>query len=124
MIRNTFALLFTLLISLQLIADETVIQGSIKGFDSKTIKVGVYSDYITNEKEWLNEQVIINGNFKLSINLDEIKQVILRIEDKETSLFAEVGQVYNVSLTFDEEANRGQSFNKFLKRTFLVVRNS
>ena len=118
MIRNTFALLFTLLISLQLIADETVIQGSIKGFDSKTIKVGVYSDYITNEKEWLNEQVIINGNFKLSINLDEIKQVILRIEDKETSLFAEVGQVYNVSLTFDEEANRGQSFNKFLNLSF------
>ena len=118
MIRNTYALLFTLLTSLQLVADETVIQGSIKGFDSKTIKIGVYKDYITNEKEWLNEQIITDGNFKLSINLDEIKQVILRIEDKETSLFAEVGQVYNVTLSFDEEANRGQAFNKFLNLSF------
>jgi len=118
MIRNSYALLFTLLTSLQLVADETVIQGSIKGFDSKTIKIGVYKDYITNEKEWLNEQIITDGNFKLSINLDEIKQVILRIEDKETSLFAEVGQVYNVTLSFDEEANRGQAFNKFLNLSF------
>ena len=118
MIRNTYALLFTLLTSLQLVADETVIQGSIKGFDSKTIKIGVYKDYITNEKEWLNEEIITDGNFKLSINLDEIKQVILRIEDKETSLFAEVGQVYNVTLSFDEEANRGQAFNKFLNLSF------
>ena len=118
MIRNSYALLFTLLTSLQLVADETVIQGSIKGFDSKTIKIGVYKDYITNEKEWLNEEIITDGNFKLSINLDEIKQVILRIEDKETSLFAEVGQVYNVTLSFDEEANRGQAFNKFLNLSF------
>ena len=118
MIRNTLTFLFTLLISLQLIADGTIIQGKIKGFDSKTIKIGIYSDYITNEKEWLNEQVIENGSFKLTINLKEINQVILKIEDKETSLFAEVGQVYNVTLTFDEEANRGQAFNKFLNLSF------
>lgn len=118
MIRNTFTFLFTLLISLQLMADETIIQGKIKGFDSKTIKIGIYSDYITNEKKWLNEKVIENGSFKLGINLDEIKQVILKIEDKETSLFAEAGQVYNVALTFDEEANRGQAFNKYLNLSF------
>tara|TARA_B110000046_G_scaffold25332_2_gene24784 strand:+ start:2714 stop:4030 length:1317 start_codon:yes stop_codon:yes gene_type:complete len=99
-------------------ADETIIQGKIKGFDSKTIKIGIYSDYITNEKKWLNEKVIENGSFKLGINLDEIKQVILKIEDKETSLFAEAGQVYNVALTFDEEANRGQAFNKYLNLSF------
>jgi len=118
MIRNTLILVFTLLLSSQLIAEETIIQGKIKGFDSKTIKIGVFSDYITNEKKWLDEQVIENGSFKLSIDLNTINQVVLKIEDKETSLFAEVGQVYNVTLSFDEEANRGQAFDKFLNLSF------
>ena len=118
MIRNALVLVFTLFVSLQLIADETIIQGKIKGFDSKTIKIGVYKDYITNEKEWLNEQVIENGNFKLNFDLDEINQVVLKIEDKETSLYAEVGQVYNIFLSFDKEANIGQAFNKFLNLSF------
>jgi peroxiredoxin len=118
MIRNTLILVFTLLLSSQLIAEETIVQGKIKGFDSKTIKIGVFSDYITNEKKWLDEQVIENGSFKLSIDLNTINQVVLKIEDKETSLFAEVGQVYNVTLSFDEEANRGQAFDKFLNLSF------
>ena len=118
MIRNTLLLFFTLFIGFQLNAEETVVQGSIKGFDSKTIKIGVYKDYITNEKEWLAEEIITEGNFKLSFDLAEINQVVLKIEDKETSLFAEAGSVYNIGLSFDEEANRGQAFNKFLNLSF------
>lgn len=118
MIKNALTFIFALIISLQVIADETVIQGKINGFDSKTIKIGLYKDYITNEKEWLNEQIIENGNFKLSIDLTEINQVVLKIEDKETSLFVEAGKVYNIGLSFDEEANRGQAFNKFLNLSF------
>ena len=88
MTRILLSLVLSILFSLHLIADETVIQGKIKGFDSKTIKVGVYQDYITNEKEWLTETVIQNGSFKLTFDLAAIEQIILKIEDKETSLFA------------------------------------
>jgi len=118
MIQKAFLFILTLLLNLQTTAEETVIQGKVEGFDSKTIKIGVYKDYITNEKEWLNEQVIENGNFKLTFDLDEINQVVLKIEDKETSLFAQAGQVYNISLSFDVEANIGQAFNKFLDLRF------
>ena len=118
MIRTIAVLLITLLFSFPIVADEIVVQGKIKGFDSKTIKLGVYKDYITNEKEWLTEQIISDGNFKLSFELDEVNQVVLKIEDKETSLFAEAGSVYNVNLSFDKEANRGQAFNKFLNLNF------
>jgi peroxiredoxin len=124
MTRIFLPLVLSIFFSLHLIADETVVQGKIKGFDSKTIKVGIYKDYITNEKEWLTEAVIQNGSFKLTFELAAIEQIILKIEDKETSLFAEVGKVYNLGLSFDEEANRGQAFNKFLNLSFTFPKTS
>ncbi|MBL4710212.1 MAG: hypothetical protein JKY48_17410, partial [Flavobacteriales bacterium] len=99
-------------------AAETVIQGKIKGFDQKTIKVGFYKDYISFDKEWASSVIIKNGSFKLTIPVEETTQIILKVEDKETSFFAEAGKVYNLALSYDEEANRGQAFNKYLNLRF------
>lgn len=118
MLRSFSTFLFAVLLCLTSFGIETIVQGKISGFDGKTIKIGIYSDYITNEKIWLNSFEIKEGAYKLSADLNEIQQIILKIEDKETSLFAEPGKVYNVGLSYDVEANRGQAFNKFLNLSF------
>ena len=61
--RNFITLLFATLFYLTSFSVETIVQGKISGFDGKTIKIGIYSDYITNEKIWLNKLKIENIHF-------------------------------------------------------------
>ena len=97
---------------------ETVIKGKVSGFDQKKIKIGKYKNYITNDKEWFESTLISEGAFNITFSLEETTQILLKIEDKETSFFAESGKVYNLKLSYDAVANRGQAFNKFLDLKF------
>lgn len=113
-----FLLLFTVLFTFQLFAAETVIQGKFLGFDQKVLKVGYYTDYITNQKVFVAETQIKNGEYRLSLELKDDRQLILKIEDKESTFFAEAGKVYNLNLSYDEERNRGRAFDKKLDLNF------
>lgn len=100
-------------------AKTVVITGGIKGFEHKIISANQFEDYITNDKLVLAETKISNGKFTLEFNLEKVQQVVLKIEDKSTSLFAEPGKTYNIGLSFDAEANQGNAFDKFLNISFV-----
>jgi thiol-disulfide isomerase/thioredoxin len=113
-----FLTFLSILFAFQLAAAETVIQGKFPGFDQKVLKVGYYSDYITNKKVFVAETQIENGQYRLSLNLENDRQLILKVEDKESTFFAEAGMVYNLNLSYDEEANRGRAFDKSIDLNF------
>ena len=122
MLKKIFPLTFFLFIiglSSSLAAKvETIIQGDVKGFENKELKIGVYLDYITQTKEWIASGKIENGKFRIAISLDETRQLILKIEDKESSFFAKPGELYNLSIDFDAKANEGRIHDKFLNIQF------
>ena len=95
-------------------AQKVEIDGAINGFDGKTIKVGVFSDYLTNTKKELCRQTIEKGSFQFSIDLSSTSQVYMQIEDKKTSFFAEAGKSYTIKLSYDAAANQGRAYDKSL----------
>jgi thiol-disulfide isomerase/thioredoxin len=103
-----------LFISSDLVAKEVSIQGFIKDFENKKIKLATVSDYITNQKEYRAETIIRDNQFSFQVELEQTRQLILKIEDKESSFFAEPGGAYSLQLSYDEEKNRGQAYNKIL----------
>lgn len=113
-----FLLSFILLLSSKCFALKTVIQGNFEGFNQKTLKLGYFEDYITNTKVFVSETQIKEGKYHLVIDLTTNRQLILKVEDKETTFFAEAGQVYNINLSYDEEKNRGNAFDKQLDLVF------
>ncbi|MEX2380317.1 MAG: TlpA disulfide reductase family protein [Vicingaceae bacterium] len=113
-----FFLILSILFCVQLSAEETVIQGKFPGFDQKVLKVGYYDDYITNQKVFVAETQIKNGEYRLSLELKSSRQLILKVEDKENTFFAEAGKVYNLNLSYDEETNRGKAFDKSINLNF------
>lgn len=118
-----FLLLFVCLgASLVALAAETTIQGSVAGFNGRMLKVYAISDYITQSKIEIAKTEIENNAFKLSFPLSSTQQVFLKIEDKQTSLFAKAGGVYNISLNYDTEANQGKAFDKYLDLRFSFPR--
>jgi thiol-disulfide isomerase/thioredoxin len=111
---KTLSLSFLLLFYMFSQAAETVIQGSIEGFENRSINVLTIEDYITSTKKELAENKIEGSKFRLTFDLENTQQLFLKIEDKQTSLFVEAGKVYNLSLSYNEEKNRGQAYNKVL----------
>lgn len=111
-------ILITFLISLGSTAAETVIKGSLKNFEGKTIRAAKYTNYITYEKIWLDQAVLSESNFNLTFDLEHTTQIVLRLEDKETILFAEPGKVYNLNLSYNAAANEGNAFDKLLDLSF------
>ena len=97
---------------------STVLKGKVEGFENKVIKVGVHEDYITFREQWLAQTTITDGSFKLELPVKNIQQLIIKIDDKRTSLFVEDGAVYNLKLSYDETANQGRIFDKFLDLNF------
>ena len=114
--------LIYLLIPLFCFADlfglETIVQGKIDGFDKKIIQVGYYEDYITYSEKWLSMDSIENGKFRLSFQIPTTRHILLKVEDKTTTLFAEEGQVYNIILEYDQEVNNGRIHDKTLNLSF------
>lgn len=109
---------FLFFLSLISYGAETVVQGSFKDFDGKVIKVGVYEDYITQKLDYVAEGTIENGKYYLSFELNSTRQVVLKVEDKTTTFFAEAGGVFNIDLSYDEEKNKGQAFSKIIDLKF------
>ncbi len=103
-----------------LIGQISLIKGSITSENGKTIKALIYQDYFTNELEELGNSKIQDGSFELKLDLKETMQVVLKIEDKTTSLFVEPGQLYNVQINFDESKNQGRAYDKQLDIQFLL----
>jgi thiol-disulfide isomerase/thioredoxin len=107
-----------LLPSAKALANETLIQGEIKDFEGAQIRLGYYQDYITFKKVFVASDVIEEGKFQLKVDLDNVKQLILMVEDKQSSFFAEPGQVYNLSLSYNIENNAKRAFEKYLDLHF------
>lgn len=112
------SIFFLVLISSESFATETVIKGKIIGFEAKNLKLGYYNNYITNSIIWVENEKIENEKFSFSVDIDAVRQFVLKVEDKETSLFAMPGEVYVLKVTYNEEANQGQTFNKVLDLSF------
>lgn len=99
-------------------SSETIIQGNAKGFEGKTIRLTAIQDYITNTTEKLGTATIKDNQFKFKLETEEVIQITLTIEDKSTSFYISAGKVYNISLSFDEEWNRGKIYDKELSLSF------
>jgi thiol-disulfide isomerase/thioredoxin len=113
-----FVFILTITSALNGFSSETVIQGAAKGFNGKTIRLTTIKDYITNAEEKLGTAVIQDDQFKFELETDEVIQINLTIEDKSTSFYLAKGKVYNISLSYDEEWNRGKIYDKELSLSF------
>lgn len=99
-------------------ANETLIQGNVKGFEGEEIRLGYYQDYLTFKKVFVSTDVIEEGKFQLKVDLKDVTQLILMVEDKQSSFFAEPGKVYNLTLSYSIENNAKRAFEKFLDLQF------
>lgn len=100
-------------------ASKTVLKGQAKGFDGKEITVYTYKDYFSKEKIKIGYTTIKQGgHYLFEFELSEIKQAIVKIEDKSTWLFAEPGKVYNITLLYDQDLNKGRVYDKQLSLIF------
>jgi len=120
--KKTFLLLSCFIASILLYSTETIIQGNISAFNGKTLKVSLISDYLTFTSEEVAKTLISKGKFKITLQLDDTQQVFLKIEDKQTSFFAKPGEVYNLNLSYDAQANQGRAFDKYLDLKFSYPR--
>lgn len=113
-------LVFLFLFSLNaLFASKTVIKGLAKGFGNQELSVYTYTDYITNNKKHLGYITISKDEtFSFDVELANISTIVLKIEDKSTWYYAEPGSVYNISLSYSEEYNKGRIYDKQLSLKF------
>lgn len=116
--RYLYITLLFILPTLLFSTSKTVIQGSIKGFDGESLRIGYYEDYITFKKVFIGDCKIADGSFKVDFDLPDTRQLIIVVEDKQTSLFGEPGQVYNILLSYNIENNSKRAFEKFLDLKF------
>jgi len=103
----------------QLSASKTVIKGFAKAFGTQELTVFTYSDYITNTKKNLG-YVTINKDetFTYEFDYTETTAIYLKIEDKTTWFYIEPGKVYNISLSYSDEYNKGRVYDKQLSLKF------
>lgn len=102
-----------------LTAKNVVIKGTAKGFAKAEIAVFSYSDYITFTKQKLAFTSIgADQQFELNLNVSRTEKLIIEIDDKSVSLFAEPGKVYSIYLYYDAEVNKSNIYNKKLSLAF------
>lgn len=118
MLKNIITALF-LLISFLVNASNTVVKGIAKDFNNSELSVYVYADFITGTKEKVGFSKIGNtNNFEFNIDIKTIKKIELAIEDKTTWFFIEPGAIYNITLSYDPELNKGRIYDRFLSLKF------
>jgi len=118
MIRRILLFIFTFILSLLGYSKSTIIQGSIKGFDGEKIRLAYYEDFISYKKIAIEDSEISNEQFRVEFELEETKQLLLFIQDKQTAIFAEPGQVYNIYLSYSDDNNSKRAFEKYLDLKF------
>lgn len=118
MLKQIITLLF-LNINFISLASNTVIKGVAKDFDNSELSVYIYDDFITGTKEKIGFSKIGNtNNFEFNIDINTIKKVELAIEDKTTWFFIEPGGIYNITLSYSPELNKGRIYDRFLSLKF------
>ena len=110
---------FNLLTCLLINASNTTIKGNVKGFDNQEITLYTYSDNLTRIEQTIGYTTINQqGSFSFEYDLDHIQKVFIKIEDKTTWFYNEPGAVYNISLSYNEEYNKGRVYDKQLSLKF------
>ncbi len=118
MLKQIITLLF-LSIHFISLASNTVIKGVAKDFNNSELSVYIYDDFITGTKEKIGFSKIGNtNNFEFNVDITTIKKVELAIEDKTTWFFIEPGGIYNITLSYDPELNKGRIYDRFLSLKF------
>lgn len=119
MLKKSFLFFFILLITNQLSASKTVIKGFAKAFGDQELSVFTYTDYITYNKKNIG-YITINKDetFNFEFEHTETTAIYLKIEDKTTWFYIEPGKVYNLSLSYSDEFNKGRIYDKQLSLKF------
>jgi len=108
-----------LFISFSVNASKTVIKGNVKDFDNQEITLYTYTDNITTTTQTIGYTTISQqGTFSFEYDCQNIQKVFIKIEDKTTWLYSQPGVVYNVSLSYHEEFNKGRVYDKQLSLKF------
>lgn len=116
---NYFLLGSFIVLQSLIFASNTVIKGFVKGFDDSELSVYVYEDFITERKKKIGFTQLTNDNvFSFSIDQQHIQKVELAIEDKTTWFFIEPGKVYNITLSYDPDLNKGRIYDRILSLKF------
>ncbi|MCB9361032.1 MAG: TlpA family protein disulfide reductase [Flavobacteriales bacterium] len=111
-----FILSFTTLISF---GSKTVIKGNVKDFDNQEITIYSYTDYFSENIKTIGyTNISQTGSFSFEFDCEEIQKVYLKIEDKTTWFFTQPGMVYNISLSYNEKANKQRVYDKQLSLNF------
>jgi peroxiredoxin len=119
MLRKSFFLLLAITLSLNLHAVSTTIKGIAKDFAYNEIKIYLVDDYLTQHKtRILKEKIASDETFNTTFDLQQITQVIIKIQDKTAKIFMEPGKVYDVILSYEEEKNKGRIYDRFLTLKF------
>src|SRR3989344_5160580 len=119
MFKKSLFFFFIIIFALQLSASKTVIKGFAKAFGDQELSVFTYTDYITYNKKNLG-YITINKDetFNFEFEHTETTAIYLKIEDKTTWFYIEPGKVYNLSLSYNEEFNKGRIYDKQLSLKF------
>ncbi|HCQ29458.1 MAG TPA: hypothetical protein DIU39_04165 [Flavobacteriales bacterium] len=116
--NSVFLFLFTCL-SFYANAISTTIKGIAKDFAYNEIKIYVVDDYLTkHQTRILKEKISSDETFSTTFDLQQITQVIIKIQDKTAKIFMEPGKVYDIILSYNEELNKGRIYDRFLTLKF------
>ena len=116
---KSFLLLITTFTTLFLFGSKTVIKGNVKDFDNQEITVYSYTDYFSENIKTIGyTNISQTGTFSFEFDCEEIQKVYLKIEDKTTWFFTQPGMVYNISLSYNEKANKQRVYDKQLSLNF------
>ena len=112
--------LFSIFIIVSHLLSAVTISGTVEGFQGQYIRLYVVSDFISF-KEIKSDVTKIgsDGSFELSTVSRGDLLIKLRIEDKSVSVICPSGSDLNLTLSYDEEFNRGRIFDKELRIEFL-----
>lgn len=114
-----YTLILILFSSVLSFGAKTVVKGYAKKFAGKEISFSVYKDYITEETHKIGYTTIKeNGSYTFEFDANKTEKLTLKIEDKSAWFFTEAGKVYNVSLSYDAEANKQRVYDKKLSFYF------
>lgn len=100
-------------------AGNIIIKGKATKFAGSELTIYKYKDYITEIKQKIGYiKIGADESFSFEFETTEIDKIILAIEDKSTWFFAEPGSVYNLTISYDEAANKSRIYDRFLSLRF------
>lgn len=78
---------------------EVMISGTASSFKSKQISVWLVKDYISLLEDKISSAIIqSDGSFSLGFNLDSTEQVVIKLEDWRSILYASPGNKFDINI--------------------------